>query len=161
MIKEISKINAGALLDAYLSLEEGINWTDFGHKGKQAGIQSRSSENLWDDAVGRSKGEELSYGYFNPYFKNSIFEILVNTYNMKRSRLMWVNPFACYSMHKDEAPRIHIPIVTNAECYFLFRDEPPAHLKEGSIYWVDTRRKHTFINCSDLPRLHLVGIVEK
>jgi hypothetical protein len=64
-------------------------------------------------------------------------------------------------MHKDETPRIHIPLITNLECYFVFRTGAIINLKQDYVWWVDTRRIHTFMNCSSVPRLHLVGVVEK
>jgi hypothetical protein len=63
-------------------------------------------------------------------------------------------------MHYDKNPRIHIPLLTNPECYFVFKNGMIQHLEVGSSYWVDTRLHHTFINCSAQKRLHLVGVVE-
>ena len=74
---------------------------------------------------------------------------------------MWIGPYACYSIHKDDTPRIHVPIITNPECYFVFKQGLLSHLPAGSVYWVDTTKFHTFMNCSDTPRLHIVGIVKE
>jgi len=131
-----------------------------GHKGKQAGLQYKQNEDPWSSAVGRSTGDELSCSILNPYFANTIFEELINKYNFKRTRLMWVSPYACYSMHKDETQRIHIPLVTNPECYFIFKNKAPVHLKIDNVYKTDTRLAHTFMNCSEEHRLHIVGAVE-
>ena len=116
---------------------------------------------MWASAVGRNPGRELEIDLLNPFFKDTIFESIIHEYNLKRTRLMWSGPFSCYTMHKDQSPRIHIPLITNRLCYFLFRNDIPEHMPAGKSYWVDTRKRHTFINCSEEHRLHLVGLVEK
>ena len=74
---------------------------------------------------------------------------------------MWVGPYACYSMHRDSTPRVHIPLITNSECYFVFKHGIIKHLESGQVHYTNTTIKHTFMNCSDQYRLHLVGAVEK
>lgn len=160
MIKPLKKIDSSDFFSEYLHLEKRIIWTEFGHKGKQTGLQYRLGEDPWTSAVGKGRGNEFEINELNPFFKNTIFESLILEYNLVRTRLMWSGPFSCYSMHQDDNPRIHIPIVTNHECYFLFKDLPPQHMPLDYLYWVDTRKSHTFINCSDYQRLHLVGIVK-
>ena len=161
MIKILEKINEQLILDSFNLIEKNIVWTSYDNKSKQAGLQYKDNEDPWSSAVGKSTGEELSYKNINPLFKDTIFEELINKYNLLRTRLMWVSPYSCYSMHRDETPRIHIPLITNPECYFVFQKGIISNLKQGNVWWVDTRMLHTFMNCSDLPRLHLVGIVEK
>lgn len=161
MITILGNVNEQEILNAYNSIEENIQWTSYGHKGRQAGLQFKDNEDVWSSAVGRSNGQELSYVNLNPFFKDTIFEEVINRYNLTRTRLMWVNPYACYSMHQDDTPRIHIPLITNPECYFVFRKGKIIHLTKKIVWWVDTREMHTFMNCSDQPRLHLVGVVEK
>jgi len=160
MIKNLETINSQSVLDVYNVLELNIQWTDYGHKGKQTGLQYKDNENPWTSAVGRSQGQELAYTNMNPFFKDTIFEELIDKYTLRRTRLMWVGPYACYSMHKDETPRIHIPLITNPECYFLFQSGQLTNLKKGYVWRVDTTKPHTFINCSDQHRLHLVGVVD-
>jgi hypothetical protein len=160
MIKILESIDYEFILENYNNIEKDIIWTDYGYKGKQAGLQYRDEEPHWTSAVGKSPGDELSYNKLNPFFKDTIFEELIIKHKLYRTRLMWVNPYACYSIHKDETPRIHIPLITNSECFFVFRHGSISNLKQGSIFWVDTRMPHTFMNCSEAPRLHLVGVVE-
>jgi hypothetical protein len=160
MISILDQIDSAKILEEYLKLEENIQWTVMGHKGKQAGLQYKQNEDPWTSAVGRSTGDELDCSTLNPYFANTIFEELIIKYNFKRTRLMWVNSYACYSMHKDETQRVHIPLVTNPDCYFIFKNRAPVYLKVNNVYKTDTRLPHTFMNCSEEPRLHLVGAVE-
>jgi hypothetical protein len=160
MIKLLSHVDVQPLLDEYSRLENSIQWTDYGHKGKQAGLQYKTDEDPWTSSVGKSQGQELVYTNLNMFFKGTVFEDVIEQYKLTRTRLMWVGPFACYSMHKDQTPRIHIPLITNLECYFVFLHGQLTNLKTGHVWWVDTTKPHTFINCSDQHRLHLVGVVE-
>jgi hypothetical protein len=68
MIKILGPIDIQPLLDCYSNLESGIQWTEYGHKGRQAGLQNRPSENPWTSIVGKSSGDEMSAGIINPYF---------------------------------------------------------------------------------------------
>jgi hypothetical protein len=156
----VDTINKDLVLGEFFQLNKDIIWTD-SLQGKQTGLQYKEGEDYWTSAVGKCRGNELEYTNLNPFFKNTIFEMLINKYNLKRTRLMWVNPKSCYSFHADTTPRIHIPLITNTECYFLFKTGAPFHLNAKLVWWVDTTMCHTFLNCSDQSRLHLVGIVEK
>ena len=161
MITVLEPIDLTELLETYKMLEDRIQWTDYGHKGKQAGLQNKQDEDPWTSAVGRSRGNELSYTELNPFFKGTVFEDVINKYSLKRTRLMWCGAYACYSMHRDETPRIHIPLITNPACFFLFPPQGLTYMPIGSVFWTDTRKLHTFINCSDQARLHLVGVVQE
>lgn len=156
----VDTIDVIPIIDNLNAIDKDIVWTE-STQGKQTGLQFKVGEDPWTSAVGKSPGNELQYTELNPFFKDTIFESLIKTYNLKRTRLMWVNRKSCYSIHADETPRIHIPLITNSECYFLFSPGFLFHLDINSVWWVDTRLQHTFLNCSDEHRLHLVGIVDK
>jgi hypothetical protein len=161
MIKKvIDTINVDPILDSFFKLDKDIKWTIY-PQGQQVGLQYKPNEDYWSSAVGKSQGKELEYTELNPFFKDTIFETIINQYSLKRTRLMWVNPKSCYSLHQDETPRVHIPLITNPECYFLFPPGIMFSLNVNSVWWVNTKLKHTFLNCSEEPRLHLVGVIEK
>jgi hypothetical protein len=160
MIKILADIDARELVEEYDKLAPHIQWVDSGIKGRQSGLQYLEDENPWSSAVGKSQGRELEYTKLNPFFTGTVFEQVINKYKLSRTRFMWVNPFSCYTIHKDTTPRVHIPLITNLGCYFVFAETGLAHLNFGKVFWVDTRKAHTFINCSEIPRLHLVGVVE-
>ena len=157
MIKILDQIEATKVLEAYKSLEDRIVWTEYGHN-RQTSLQYKLGEDPWSSSVGKSKGHELNYSELNPFFKGTLFESIINKYSLKRTRLMWLGPHSCYSMHRDYTLRIHVPIITNPNCYFVFQSGEVSHLPIGNVYHVTTTKLHTFINCSDQPRLHLVGI---
>ena len=156
----IENINVTPIIHNLNEIEKDIIWTEY-TQGKQTGLQYKADEDAWTSAVGKSSGKELEYTELNPFFKETVFENIIKKYNLKRTRLMWINPKSCYSLHTDETPRIHIPLITNPECYFLFKPGLMHHLPANSVWWVNTKLSHTFLNCSDAPRLHLVGVVEK
>ena len=160
MINIIETCPITEILDCYFKIEKDLEWTDYGNK-KQVGLQFKDLEDPWASAVGTSKGDELAYINLNPFFKDTVFEEVINKYNLIRTRLMWVSPMTCYSMHKDTTPRVHIPMITNPDCYFIFKQGIIQHMPVGSVYWTNTVNLHTFMNCSTKPRLHLIGVVNQ
>ena len=160
LIKQLEFIDVIPILEEYHRLESSMVWTDYGFKGRQVGLQHKIDEDVWASAVGRSSGNEFESKLLNPFFKDTVFEELIDKYKLFKTRLMWLNPYACYSMHQDESPRIHIPLITNKQCYFVFKERLPVHLALNCVYQTDTTRHHSFMNCSSVPRLHLVGAVQ-
>lgn len=158
MIKIKSLINYHDVCKDYFSILNNINWIDFGHQ-RQSGLQYKEGDDIWSSAVGKSKGEENSYDCINPIIQGTIFEHVINNYKLKRSRFMMLANKATYSMHRDNSPRIHIPILTNDQCFFIFKSGGVFNLRPGNIYEVDTTQEHTAINCSEQWRLHFVGVL--
>jgi hypothetical protein len=155
----IKSIGVSDFLISYNELKDKICWLESPNKGKQTGLQCAAGEDPFLSATGslQSSREENEYTQLNPLFKGTVFENIIKEYNLYRTRLMWVEPKTCYSLHQDKSQRIHIPLVTNKNCMFLFPNEPLVHLPAGYVYSVDTRKTHTFCNFSDHARLHLLG----
>lgn len=95
------------------------------------------------------------YAYDLPY-TNSVLDSL----GMYRSRLMKLAPKSCYTYHRDPTQRMHIPLLTNENNFFVIDDVVSRYPADGSHYLVDTRKKHTFVNASIEYRLHIVGCVD-
>lgn len=161
MISAIGTVDLLALLAEYNRIEKNVVWYEAGSK-KQAGLQYLAGEDPWLSATGRARKDisETEFNLLNLEFKDTMFEEMINKYHLLRARLMWVGPYSTYSMHRDTTPRIHVPLITNPDCYLVFQKGIVKHLSPGIVYWVDTREKHTFINCSEYPRLHLIGVVK-
>jgi len=167
MIKEIDTIDITDILSKYQELEKDIVWYETMDKQvkindnlkRQTSLQYKDDEDPWSSAVGKSRGNEKLYNNINPYFKDTIFEELINKYQLTRTRLMWVPPYSCYSMHRDMEYRIHIPLITNVNCYFVFKKGIIEHLPCGGVYLVNTKEEHTFMNCSNYHRLHFMGVI--
>lgn len=104
---------------------------------------------------------ESVYTHTNPELKGTVIEEWLTSFSvpLHRARLMLMKGKTCYSIHRDLTPRIHIPLVTNDSCYMCFprlgvMESMPA---TGESYWVDTTKEHTFMNCSNEDRIHLVA----
>ena len=58
------------------------------------------------------------------------------------------------------AARFHIPLITNPGVIFTTWDvhgsEKDVHMKEGEVWYLDTRKPHRAVNRGDTPRVHLV-----
>ena len=80
---------------------------------------------------------------------------------MFRSRVMKLDAKACYTYHKDPTKRLHIPLITNENCFFVIEDEIVRLPADGNYYLIDTTKKHTFVNSSLESRIHIVGCVEE
>jgi len=92
---------------------------------------------------------------FDIPYTNSIIKQL----GMTRTRVMRMAPISCYSYHQDPTPRMHIPLVTNDNCFMVLDDKVERYPADGNYYLVDTTKKHTFVNASWEERIHLVGCV--
>lgn len=136
----------------------------------QLAIQTNlKDENNWLAGIGRSKSRdpewERSFCHINPLLKNTPIDDYLHWLNIPvyRTRIMVSRPKTCYSIHNDNSPRLHLPLITNTQCNFVFTK--PAKLihmpANGETYWVDTRNEHTFMNGSLDVRLHLVMIVKE
>ena len=90
---------------------------------------------------------------FDLPYTNSIIEKL----GMYNSRVMRLKPRSCYTYHVDFQRRIHIPVITNRDCFFIIEDKVERLKGEGDYYIVDTTKYHTFVNASVYHRIHIVG----
>lgn len=158
LAKKLHDIDITRLLEDYSKIENQIHWSEY-PQGKQASLQYKDGEESWISGVGKMQEDERLYKNLNDILLGTEFEKIIKKYNFVRTRLMWVYPKSCYSFHADVAPRIHIPLITNEECFFLFRSGEMYHLDNSAVWWTDTRKTHTFLNTSDHARLHLVGVI--
>ena len=140
LIKIVDEIDVNPILESFYKLESYIQWTDY-PTTKQTGLQYRNGNEPWSDGAGSglkwpqyesgssaysSDNPNLNKTWYenisiNPFFKETIFEEIINKYDMVRTRLIWVKPFSCYSFHKDTSPRLHF------EYYNLFNIQYSLH----------------------------------
>jgi hypothetical protein len=153
-----------AIADRMAIYEDLINYPD-----GQIAIQTNDPTTTnWLAGVGKSTAKtpewEHSFKYVQPELSGTAIAdyltwLAVPVY---RTRIMLSRPKSCYSIHNDYSPRLHLPLITNTQCNFVFAD--PAQLihmpATGQTYWVDTRKQHSFMNGSLEHRLHLVMIVK-
>lgn len=97
---------------------------------------------------------EVIHPLFNLPYINSI----MNEYVLRYTRLMVLRPKTCYTYHIDKSKRVHIPLITNKENFFVVSDTVFRLPADGNVYEVDTTNIHTFVNGSMENRIHLVGL---
>jgi hypothetical protein len=160
-VKILDSFSSDELKEEYLKIEYELVWYYAGSQGKQTCLQTRTGQPLGLDGCGKNDIDSLitDYNYLNPSLIGSVWERLITKFNLYRTRLLWINPKSCYSIHADTSPRIHFPIITNPDALFYFKPDGFVYLMPNVVYWVDTRNYHSFVNFSDQPRLHLVGCV--
>lgn len=79
-----------------------------------------------------------------------------------RAQLTWLGNHRQFDFHTDpHTPnRYHIPVITNRDCYWLFRQEGHVYKlhmpADGSVWYIDPSVEHTFVNDSDFTRLHIL-----
>ena len=105
----------------------------------------------------RSEEKDFNVFAYDLPYTNSILSEL----GMYRTRLMNMKPKTCYSYHWDPTKRMHIPLITNENNFFVIDDEVSRYPADGSYYLIDTTKKHTFVNASFENRLHIVGCVDE
>lgn len=101
------------------------------------------------------KEEDLTHKIFNIPYINSI----IDEHGLYRTKFFRMRKKTCYSYHKDQTKRLHIPIVTNDKCFFVINDEVVRTPTEGHPYVLDTTLIHTAVNASFEDRIHLIGCV--
>lgn len=120
----------------------------------------------WATGIGRidelEHSDEHLYQHIHPRLKDTELEKLMITHNAYRTRIMLMNSRRCYSIHADPTPRVHVPIITNEQCWMIWPTESKCHrMAPGLAYWADTTKPHTFINGSTVDRIHLVMCINK
>lgn len=150
------------LADKYGNWE--FNWDS------QVAIQTdNDTEDNWLAGTGKSISKTLeweqTFNKLQPSLKGTAIDKYLQWLDVPvyRTRIMLAREKGCYSVHRDYSPRLHLPLVTNKQCNFLFTDplqmfHMPA---DGRTTWVETTKPHTFMNGSTEKRLHLVMIVKE
>lgn len=119
----------------------------------------------WQTGVGRihdlEDTDEENYKYLNPILAGTMLAGIIEEYNCFRTRIMIMKPRACYSVHADRTPRIHIPVVTNPQAWMVWPYVNKCyHMQAGKIYYADTTKVHSFFNGAETERIHIVACVK-
>lgn len=167
MDKDTNIIKKIGTVDKFIDLRNFCENTFINIRVNQISVQVSDNNIDFEQSAGRLTDRHLEFKFskIHPEFENTILDSVINNlpFRVWRTRLMIMPPGYKYTIHKDPTPRVHIPIITDPKCICIFPDDKihtylPA---DGSIYWIDTRRNHTYENNSDLHRIHLVGVVIK
>ena len=89
-----------------------------------------------------------------------VVNALYEEYGVLRGRFMMLGMKKCLTYHKDNTPRLHIPLVTDDKCFMVI-DDKVCRIPYGGVYKVDTTKRHTAINASKILRTHLVFCLPK
>lgn len=114
-----------------------------------------------------ASGSMKWYPYKERSFSHCIFPQLkytnkiIKDLNLYRTRILNLKSKTCLNYHCDNSPRIHIPLITNEDCFFILEDQIMRFPADGNYYYVDTRKKHTAVNASNEDRIHMVGCVRE
>ena len=101
--------------------------------------------------------DQSEYTILNEIYEGTVFADMIHDVNGERARIMEMNAYTTYSVHKDNSPRYHMAIITNPNAYFIFPTlNQIMHIPaDGFLYEVDTTILHSFVNCGP-DRTHLV-----
>jgi len=90
-----------------------------------------------------------------PYTKNITQQLLQISY-FDSVNFRYVMPNTCYNWHFDKGQTcMHIPLITNEGCWFVYENKSFSMPADGSVYLVNNGRSHTFVNAGTQQRLHL------
>ncbi len=133
-----------------------------GFEKNQIMCQSLETDpNQWHVGVGSieelEEKEEQKYSRVQDELVGSYLEKIIKQHNSYRTRIMLMPPRQCYSIHADPTKRIHIPIITNNQCWMVWPKNSACHqLVTERAYITDTTQPHTFINGGLEDRIHIV-----
>jgi hypothetical protein len=114
---------------------------------------------LYDYDSGQFVAKESDFTEFNSAFVGTyLHEIYSTIGNIGRMRIMIMDGPTAYTIHRDVTTRYHLALKTNPFCFFVFPNQnEQMHIpQDNSIYEVDTREYHTFLNGTRATRIHLV-----
>lgn len=106
--------------------------------------------------------KEGNYSVVTTPFRGTAIETMLQNlpFRYGRTRILKMPGKTCLSIHNDPTVRYHYALVTNPDCYILFKNEEAGtfyHIPaDGYLYEMDARKTHTAINASREERIHLV-----
>jgi hypothetical protein len=147
------------------------------HNNDQVTLTSIDGKDDWTGGNGKTNQllfPEADYNILNESLTNTYIGSIIYKYsNFYRWRLLKIKSKQTYSIHADAYSgqvnkRIHVPIITNPDAFFVFYDQQPSdnstitiqshNLKVGKVYEVNTTGYHTAVNYGLTDRYHLVGV---
>ena len=92
----------------------------------------------------------------NLAYTRTIVTKILSQYDFNAVTYRMIMPNTCYNWHIDPGKLcLHIPLVTNIGCRFVYDTRAFNMPSDGSVYIVNNERPHTFINAGSDPRIHL------
>lgn len=138
-------VDVRSLLAEYRSMEDKLE--DVDDHGNATLVQKKFHLIIHNEI-----SEELSN---LPYTKSIIDQVFsLQEFNSVNYRLVLSN--RCYNWHTDTGKVcVHIPLITNTGCKFVYDTRSFSMPADGSVYVVNNGIPHSFMNAGKEPRLHL------
>lgn len=125
-------------------------------------IQQQVSELVWNQkriALNESSGGLFSgpYTVKKEYVGTPLGDLLESLGIIGEARLLKLESSESYTAHTDPDDRIHLAIETNPYAYIMDLDENKLHHlpADGTVWLMDTSKKHLAGNFGGFPRIHL------
>lgn len=103
------------------------------------------------------QNNEFMYTVFDniPYTKH-VIDMVSEIFTFDSVNYRYIMPNTAYNWHFDTGSNcLHIPLITNEGCWFVFANKSFSMPSDGSLYTVNNSRHHTFVNAGKEPRLHM------
>jgi len=158
-IEVLENINIKKILEEANQIKVALNksWSNIEQVGLQGNKPNQDPKEFCYTSVGRINKLQFPENYFKyPLWDTPIINRIIEKYGMVRTRIMQSNPKSCLTRHQDMTKRIHIPLITNEDCFMII-DNKIYNLEVGKIYLTNTTLKHTAVNASKQYRIHIVG----
>ena len=125
----------------------GVFWTKPSSSGKEV---------LRDKEINESLYTEFVKDFQHTYFKE-VYDILSSKFKLGRVRILLKEPRTTLSWHRDPAPRLHIPIITNPGCLQVIENVAKHLPADGSVWITNNTKYHNAFNGGEENRVHLVA----
>lgn len=176
LYKTDKKFNAEALLEVYKSLNDSshqIMITSRGSADLKEGIGDLrtylSDEEISKfregdiETVNRLRNFEWEWDHLHQIYKSTelenLYEYLQQYWIVGRGRFMNMDASnRALTFHNDNSIRLHVPIITNEDSWFMTEDRSMHQMEElGSLYVLDATKKHSALMLSrNKNRVHIV-----
>jgi hypothetical protein len=147
-------------------LSSNGNYQDGWHQGaltlKEGLTNEQQLQALQKMGAKRSSEYVIPTEICHGYLQEVINKISENGFEPKRARIMKLLANSASSWHRDapdhyDSVRLHIPIMTNSECFFEISETERQHIPaNGQAYLVRVNRLHRVVNGGPTDRYHLV-----
>jgi len=141
-------------------------YNKYSHIGDRFSVTSRGTPDLSDGTLAIQEypnATEWSWNTLYPEFIGTIIEDIYWTLReewvLGRGRFMNMSKSnRALSFHYDECYRLHIPVYTNENSWFMLEDKTLHQMpEEGRLYILDANRHHSAMNLDrEQDRVHLV-----
>jgi|TARA_R110000868_G_scaffold219408_1_gene470432 hypothetical protein len=152
-------INITSLLQEANGVKQflSLGWRDVSQIGLQGHKPNLNPVDEWKASIERT----TKLQYPETYFRHLLFDLpiinrFIEKYGLVRTRLINNNSQKCDIIQQGMTKSIHIPLISNPNCFIVI-DNQMFYLEPGKIYLTNTTRKHTYMNASSSPRIHITG----